>query len=544
LFNIVGHNQILFHMSKLPIQSYAFLFLLFSPIACYQQNSTKGTALPHEVIHLNKVQKNTSSFKSFLGINGFEWDFFKDNQSDVDLNKVKIMQSFGGFRHYMDWERIESEKGKYTFNPTHSGGFNYDKVYQICKENNIDVLTCLKNCPPWLVNTYPENQRDVDNVPAPYGLNRSDPASYLQQARAAFQFTARYGSNKNIDSSLVSVYRRQRWHSDLVNQVKIGLGYVNYIECDNERDKDWKGPKGHQNPEEYAANLSAFYDGHRGKLGKNAGVKTADPSMKVVMAGLASPDPKYVIRMINWCKKNRGYHADGSVNLCFDVINYHFYASDATPAHDERTVGKAPELSLAGKVADDFVTMSKKYAKNTEVWVTESGYDINPKSPQRAIQIKGKSALITQADWMLRSSFLYARHGLKKSFFYMLDDVNVNDATPYASSGFADGKKKRPVADYFTQVKQLIGSYSYEQTIKKDPIIDIYKTGDKKMYVLYIPDEKGRKAIYEFNSGDSKTIKIHLLVPGSDRMKTETIAVPSGKIKLRITETPIFVEIC
>ncbi|MGY0037962.1 hypothetical protein [Pedobacter sp. NJ-S-72] len=527
-------------MFKLPIPSYAFIILLFSPFSCFQQN------LPKEIIILNTVQKNTASFKNFLGINGFEWDFFKDNGADVDDIKIKIIQSFGGFRHYMDWERIESEKEKYTFNPTHSGGFNYDKVYQICKENNIDVLTCLKNCPPWLVNTYPKNQRDVDNVPAPYGLNRSDPASYIQQAKAAFQFTARYGNNKNIDSNLISVYRKQRWHGDLVNQVKIGLGYVNYIECDNERDKDWKGPKGHQSPEEYAANLSAFYDGHKKGLGKNAGVKNADPTMKVVMAGLASPDPGFVIRMINWCKKNRGYHKDGSVNLCFDIINYHYYANDATPAHDQRTVGKAPELSLSGKIADDFVTMSRKYAKRADVWVTESGYDINPKSPQRAIRIKGKSALITQADWMLRSSFLYARHGLKKKnfFFYMLDDVNTNDPTPYASSGFADKNKKRPVADYFLQTKQLIGSYSYEQTIKKDPIIDIYKTGNKKMYVLYIPDEAGRKTIYQLNLRGAKAIKVHLLAPGSDRMKTETIAVPSGKIKLRITETPIFVETC
>lgn len=523
-------------MFKLPAQYISVTAILLSFLTCGQHQDVK------EKIALNIVRKDTPDFKNFLGVNGFEWDFLDDKNSIEDTNKTKIMQSFGAFRHYMDWERIESEKGRYTFNPTHSGGFNYDKVYQICSENHIEVLTCMKNCPPWLINTYPKDERDVDNVPAVHGLNRSDPKSYIEQARAAFQFTARYGNNKLVDSALIKVYKMERWHEDVSNQVKIGLGYVHYIECDNERDKTWKGKKGHQSPEEYAADLSAFYDGNKGKLGKDAGVKNADPTMKVVMAGLAFPDPKYVIKMIEWCKKYRGYRADGSVNLCFDVINYHFYNDDATPADNKRTRGKAPELSIAGQVADEFMAMSKKYANNTEVWITESGYDVNPKSPQRAIKIGKKSALITQADWMLRSSFLYARHGLKKSFFYMLDDVNVNDATPYASAGFAAGGKPRPSANYFKQVKQLLGNYHYEKTIKKDPIVDVYSNKDKKMYVIYNPDEVGRKSVYDLNLTDSKLARIYLLNPYSNQMNTQTAPTHSGRIKLKVTETPIFVE--
>ncbi|WP_158795377.1 hypothetical protein [Pedobacter sp. L105] len=486
--------------------------------------------------------KNNPGFNNFLGINAFEWDFLTQDNAESDPKKMKIMQSFGGFRHYMDWERIESEKGKFTFNYTHSGGFNYDLVYQLCVQNNIDILTCMKNCPPWLMNTYPKDQRDVDNVPATYGLSRSDPNSYIDQAIAAFQFAARYGNNKKIDTALIKVDESERWNGDVPNNIKIGLGYVHYLECDNERDKTWKGPKGHQSPEEYAANLSAFYDGNKGKMGKNVGVKNADPTMKVVMAGLAFPNPDYVVKMINWCKKHRGYRPDGSVNLCFDIINYHYYNDDATPEHDNRTSGRAPELSSGGRVADEFIAMSKKYANNTDVWITEAGYDINPKSPQRAFAIGSKSALITQADWMLRSSFLYARHGLKKAFFYMLEDVNVNDATQYASSGFQQDNKPRPVADYFRQTKQLIGSYIYLKTIRNNPIIDVYQNGSKKMYVLYIPSQTGKKMICDLDLQGSKSAVIHLLNPGAIQMKTETATANAGHIKLRLTETPIFVE--
>lgn len=510
--------------------------LLFTCINCMYLPGRK------ETINLNIVQTKPVAFAGFLGINAFEWDFLDNTNSHADEVKVKNMQSFGGFRHYLDWERIESDKERYTFNPAHSGGSNYDMIYQICRENGITVLTCLKNTPQWLLSTYPKDQRDGDDVPAPYGSNHTNPASYILQAKAGFQFAARYGNNKAVDTALVHVDKTPRWANDQINTVKIGLGFVDYIECGNEIEKTWKGAKAYQNPEEYAANLSAFYDGNMGKLGKDVGVKTADPTMKVVMSGLSDPNPAFVTGMIEWCKKNRGYKPDGSVNLCFDIINYHFYNNDATPGKDNYTVGKAPELTIAAKLADDFVAMSAKYANGTDVWITESGYDTNPGSRQRAIAIGDKSALITQADWMLRSAFLYARHGLKKSFFYMLDDVDKKNATSYSSAGFVDGVKKRPVADYFLQAKKLLGGYSYQQTISKDPIVDIYTMQGKRIYVVYVPDEVGRTARYNLDLHGNSSAKIYRLVPGADDMKTETVPVKNGKLIVESTETPIFIE--
>jgi len=484
---------------------------------------------------------NNSPLKDHLGINAFEWDFSGDNPEVIPNAKMEIFRSFGVFRHYMDWAKLEAQEGKYTFNPTNSGGWNYDMIYERCKAEGIEVLSCLKTCPPWLLNTYPANERDAENVPAPYGLARSDPASYIKQAKAAFQFAARYGHNTSVDRSLVTVSSVARWNGDRVNAVRIGLGYINYIECDNERDKTWKGDKAYQSPEEYAANMSAFYDGHMGKLGKNVGVKTADPSMKVVMGGLSDPDPNYVIKMIAWCKKNRGYKADGSVNLCFDIINYHLYNNDYSKGHDY-SVGRAPELSRAAQVADEFVSMSKENANGMEVWITESGYDLNQKSPQRAIPIGNKSALITQADWMLRSAFLYVRHGLKKSIFYILNDVNAANPIQYSSSGFIDDDKRRPVADYFYQTKKLMGDFQFRENISTDPMVDVYGQGDRKIFVLFIPDQAGRTKTYQLDLGTAATAKLYTLVPGANEMSMQTVPTTNGKLPLTITETPIFVE--
>jgi hypothetical protein len=290
--------------------------------------------------------------------------------------------------------------------------------------------------------------------------------------------------------------------------------------------------------------MSAFYDGNKGKLGKNAGIKTADPNIMVVMGGLANADPNFVIKMIEWCRKNRGLKADGSVDLCFDIINYHLYSNDASTSTNNQiaTVGVSPELSGIGKIADDFIAMAKKHANDMPVWVTETGYDVG-NSPQRAIPIGSKNSQVTQADWNLRTAFLYARKRIKKCVFYMLDDVDINSQIQYSSSGFVNANfVKRPAADYALQTKKLIGDYFFNSTLNADPIVDLYKLDKKEIYVLTIPDQKGRTAKYELNLGDDKQAIIHTLQIGKEEMLAKTVNTLNGKLVIDVTETPIFVE--
>ena len=364
----------------------------------------------------------------------------------------------------------------------------------------------------------------------------------LIMARMAFQFAARYGYNKKIDSSLVHVDRHKRWPNDIPNEVKIGMGLIKYIECGNERDRWWGGDDTHMTAEQYAANMSAFYDGNMGKLGRNAGVKTADAHMLVVMGGLASADIKYVQKMIDWCKTHRGYKKDGSINLCFDVINYHLYSNNGdVRVHTHPTTGIAPELSNAGSIANSFVGLANSLKQRPEVWVTENGYDINPASYQRAESIGKKTVLESQADWIIRSSLLYIRYGIKRLFFYQLFDDHAGGATQYATSGLAEGIKRRPAADYIMQANKLMGSYNYVETINKDPLVDVYKLGKKTMYVLTIPDESGRTGSYTLRLGTAKA-NIYNLSIGADAITKKMVNTKNGSLKITATETPVFVE--
>ncbi|TWR31346.1 hypothetical protein FPZ43_02395 [Mucilaginibacter pallidiroseus] len=339
---------------------------------------------------------------------------------------------------------------------------------------------------------------------------------------------------------MVKVDARPRWANDSVNALKIGLGYIKYIECGNENDRWWKGNNATQTPEEYAANMSAFYDGHKGTLGKNAGVKTADPAMRVVMGGLATADTSYVRRMINWCKTNRGYLPNGKVNLCFDVINYHWYVNDGDIfSHQRATTGVAPELSGACKVADGFV----KIANGMPVWLTETGYDINPKSYQHAPAIGNKTVLQTQADWILRTALMYKRHGIDRLFFYQLFDAEKNGEEQYMTSGLAESPKRRPAADFILQVNKLMGNYRYAGTVSANPLVDRYKLGSKTMYVLVVPDQQSKVTDYKLDMTGHKTSLVHIPQAGSNMMNTSKVSPVDGKLLLKVSETPVFVEL-
>ena len=491
------------------------------------------------ITHSKKIK-----FNDMLGVNAFEWNFGTQN-NPADPARSTFFQPFSNVRHYIDWRQIESEQGKYGYNPTPRGGWKYDEIYEWCKENNIGVLACIKTIPDWLLQTYPEDKRDAENVPASYGADLSDPASYIEFGKLAFQFAARYGSNKDVDPSLVHVEPVPHYNP---NQKRIGTGLVEYIECNNEPNRWWKPDKvAQQTASEYAANLSAFYDGHKGKLGPDVGVKNADPNMKVVMGGITAADPAFVEEMVAWCAEHRGKKEDGTIDLCFDIINYHHYSHnrDEQKSRDKQR-GVAPELSDASDLARRFVAMSEQETHGLEVWNTEVGFDVNQHSVQKAIPIKSKSEFITQADWNLRSALLYARNGVNKLFFYMLHDVNVNSTTQYASSGFVDKEGElspKPSWNYLMQAKEIIGEFYYQSTVSEDPFVDEYVLEDRTIYVLVVPDEQGRSVDYELDTGNSKQVKIYSLQPNDKSAKSETKSVANGKISITVSETPIFVEL-
>jgi len=488
------------------------------------------------------VVRKSYPLSQYFGSNAFEWNFEDPNNPlVVSLTMLTAMRSFTQVRHYLDWAKLEPVQGHYCYNPTLSGGWNYDALYQACKTNNMLVLADIKAQPPWMMATWPAGQQDQENVPVMYGKDFNDPNSYAEQAHIGFEYAARYGTNASVNSSLLSVDPTVLWTGEPVNVVKKGLGLISYLECDNERDKWWKGTNAYQNCYEQAANLSAFYDGNKNTMGAGYGVKNADPNMQVVIGGLCSSDPTYLHGMVQWCIQHRGYKADGTVNLCWDVINYHFYSNDGISGGNA-TVGVAPELSKTMALAQGYLKMAHQYANDQPVWVTESGYDLNPGSPQRAPAIGNKTAQMVQGDWILRTSLLYARAGVQRLFFYEAQDDDPSATIQYASSGLLNSDlTRRPAADYLYQTNKLFGNFNYVKTLNGNPIVDQYQDAGEQMYVLYVPDQVGRTATYSLNMGSADSAYVYNPKAGANDMTVNKVKLTNGTLSVNVTETPTFV---
>jgi len=229
------------------------------------------------------------------------------------------------------------------------------------------------------------------------------------------------------------------------------------------------------------------------------------------------------------------------VNLCWDVINYHFYSNNGVSG-GVATTGVAPELSGTMKTAQAFIKMSHLYAHNMPVWVTESGYDVNSGSPQRAPAIGSKTALQVEADWILRTSMLYARAGIARLFFYEAYDDSPTIPIQYGSSGLLNSDfSRRPAANYLYELNKQFGNYLYKQSLSTNPIVDQYQDSAKVMYALAIPDQVGRTANYTLNLGTADSAIIYNPTITGNVMSSTAVKLSGGKLTVNVTETPTFV---
>lgn len=349
-----------------------------------------------------------------FGVNGFHW---------TPLGNIQI---FDQERLYVSWPWIQDNPTKLKFDPTYSANGNFDRKLDDMRLAHIDPILCIHQSPKWLFANAPDYNPDW--MPCPLGWNTLDPKSFKAYSSALWQVTARYGRVAYPKSQL-QVDTLERWTNEGKNKLVSGLGLVKYVEVWNEPNKYWLGDNwANMEPEEYAAMLSACYDGHEGRLGFNCGIKMADLSMKVVMGGLAGLDTTYLKRMSVWFTKNRT-----DKRFPCDVINVHQYCNFGDNIGEGIDYGISPEDDRLYEKLTGVVNVVKRIAPHCQVWLTEFGYDDNKSSPQYA-DIKNQGA------WLSRTFLEAWRAGFSAAHIYSAADERNVDGGLFQSSGIMYGE--------------------------------------------------------------------------------------------------------
>ena len=324
-----------------------------------------------------------------------------------------------------------------------------DDYLQKAKDAGKNVLWTNHQTPEWYRNTG-RTDGNNDFAPIPAGAKRDDPKSFKDYASYLFQIAARYGSVKYPDSVL-QVDPESRWNGDLTEK-KSGLNLLKYMECWNER-KVWKkGTPEHDafiEPETLAAMMSACYDGHCGTMGPGVGIKTADPSMVVVMPGLEDFDFECVDLMDKWFLK---YRADKKWPC--NIAQLHHYSNIGSEKRKffptwKDNGGCYPSEDKNFDSVKDMVAFFK--ARGIPLWMGEFGYDTKAPSQMRIVGKNGKTDEQAQGEALVETFKAYKGYDVDGAFLFNIhDDLGAADGGQFETCGIyssqATGFKPKPAA--------------------------------------------------------------------------------------------------
>lgn len=487
-----------------------------------------------------KKQHAKTKLGEFVGMNAFI------NDAD-DINRA-----VNYIREYHPWLWTTFPDGENTtiaVNPSINKAWDFDDYYGRLHKYGINV------CP--VISSH--NKRSPKDGTHP----STDPANYMSFAKMLFQYVARYGSNKDIDPSLIQVAEGQ--------EKKIGLGYLSSIEPLNEPDGTWSGREQYFSPFELAAFLSICYDGHCGTY-KNVGVKQADPNMKMSMSGGAGLNMNYLKAIEFWAKYNR---ADGK--LPFDAINAHRYCGksvdkagfikhvdinieDRGDVGEKVFVGVSPEEGDIIGAFDEILDWRDRYHPELEAWLTEFGWDTNQdfKTSTSAHAYAEYTGRQVQAMWLVREYLLLSSIGLERAAMYMSRDCGPEETAigKYGSSGLVrfpieisannviQGNKKDSFY-YVYSLKEILGNTTFDCEIESlNEYVKVFKyvTDDKKArYAVWCTTSDGTKVPgYKLKVGEGNFILAELANEHYNGKRSD-LESNDGYVTVNVSENPIFV---
>lgn len=453
-------------------------------------------------------QKENLTSGQKIGANGF---------CDDPYN---ALDALGNVREYYNWSWLTRKDGQHTFNSI----VNKDNYYRTLRDMGISVIPCVQmTCEAFLDEG--EAWNAIKNtMPVEQGADTQDPASYALHSNMMYNFAARYGGNQAVDPGTLSV-----GDGDL----KTGMGLLNTVESWNEQDKTWETKASYFHPYEYAAMLSADYDGHEGAI-PNGGVKNADPNFKLAMGGLAGGDDavRYLSLMKSWFDYNR---SDGQ--FACDVINYHDYITDT----------EAPERSDFRDNIRSVVGWMEQNAPGRDVWLSEFDVVAGDKMVPGVNNHENEEYAKARAERLLRAFLVGEREGLDRMSMFMLRD---EWSGAYADSGLTTGKgdwDKKTSWYYLSSATDTLENADLVEWSEQDDVYRYtYRDRDTSevIYALWSPTADGSTVPgyrLKVDGGEKAT----LVTPayGVKEGQKQPLAVDNGAVTVDVSETPVFVKV-
>ncbi len=459
---------------------------------------------------------NTILMRDYIGVNS-DYKLYQDGTGNDFARVAKWL------RDYARMQCIEPTQGNYGgVNGTAGCGapdyFNYDAFYAEMQAAGINVLHDSHESSAFANWT----GEDGDFPPLARQGTGQRPDDFLKHAQHLYQLAGLYGSTKLPANKLLTPDKQG------------GKNVVKAIENWNEPNGWWK-ESAQFTKEQFYNMLVADYDGDKGRL-PNAGIKQADPNMKVVMGGLAYTDLHYLYGVLGYANLNgREFPAD--------VLNVHDYATDGKQ-------GVPPEQAHLRERLERVVKWRNAYAPNREVWISEFGWDTTRKGNEYS---ETWATMQNQANWILRAYVLFRAAGADKAYLFIYNDDDSTNPGLYNSSGLvsSEDNKKKPSYFYLATLQDMIGNMGLQRQLAtgQDDVLNFaFKnpSGNNGVFVTWKTSGNGSNvADYNLQLPSNVNGSCTAVTPSNNSLNPRRSSVEvngNHQVRLTISETPTFIE--
>ena len=478
-------------------------------------------------------------FRSFAGTNVFVND------------PVSRINAVGVAREYHDWVWTEG-KGDPGFphalnkySPAYSP-FDFDAFYNATRTAGIEVHQCLQGRPYFLDKGNASESRwkpepDADVV----GAASMRPSSYAALAAHAFQTAARYGRTK-VDDALLQLAPGQKHLS--------GLGLLEHMETMNEPDGTYPdGLHQYMSPYELAAMHSALIDGHERSLGAGVGITVADPTMRVVMSGLADGGQN----ALDWFKEMslwaRAHRKDARFPA--HVFNLHRYCFTKVKGG----VASGPEACYDTAEIQALVAWRNENEPDVDVWLSEFGWDTDPHSPNRVPVYGGHTANEVQGMWIARAFLVLAANGLERAHQFMLRDTTEGGWVQFMTSGLVTTMTSSPPwapKPSWYMVKTLVSALGHMRFARwtrgsaTAPYVAVFEADGggggnnsttSAATVVWMGTATGETMSFQLHVGSGPATLMELVGNSTNGYQRAAAIDAGGFVTLSVSETPLLV---
>lgn len=475
---------------------------------------------------------------NFMGICGFVADG-GGNTSTKQVSCSTVLREY----HNMGWTFTQE------FYPQTATGFNgvmgnFDIKYKSYKNAGIYVVPCVQWQTIEVGSIFTKDANGNIVRRAATEQEKYNASVYEMYADNMFIFAARYGRTKSPEllEAMQGHLRRP------VTEAGMGMDLIEWIELGNE-------PNGEFTSYQLAALTSAAYDGHCNTMvdingdSNHFGIKNADPTMKVAMAGLAGVGSRYISSMVYWMKANRN---DGQVAM--DAFNVHsYFCKEFTINGQKVLMGVSPEeYDVIGELTP-LLELRDKYYPEKEVWLTEFGWDTATSyATKTACHAYGEyTARQVQAMWLTRAYLMMSAAGVDKATMYMCEDATSEDTTDnvqYGTCGVYDVNGKEKDAYYYMYtLRNTLYDFTFVQEIdsgREDVWIYQYADEDGNYgYAVWCPTSDGTKVNdFKLYIGADKAVLVENAYGETHGIKTNLTAADKV-VTIDVSENPVYVMV-